>query len=83
MSTLAERLDRLRASFAEKIPAEAKAVMARAEEALRASGIMDGIPTVGSPLPAFALTDTEGDTVDSATLLAKGPLVLTFYRGVW
>ena len=83
MTTLAERLDRLRASFAEKIPAEAKAVMAGAEEALRASGIMDGIPAVGSPLPAFALPDTEGSTADSAALLAKGPLVLTFYRGVW
>jgi peroxiredoxin len=33
--------------------------------------------------PSFALSDADGTIVTSSELLAKGPLVLTFYRGVW
>ena len=33
--------------------------------------------------PAFALPNAAGETVRSADLLAKGPLVLTIFRGVW
>ena len=57
--------------------------MGNATQALRDSGILDGIPMVGSNLPAFELPDTEGQLVRSEDLLAKGPLVLTIYRGVW
>ena len=83
MSTLQERLERLKASFAEKAPQQALAVMTRAVDDLRSSGILDRLPDVGSPLPAFELQDTDGTTVRSAELLAKGPLVVTFYRGTW
>src|SRR6266513_1026868 len=37
----------------------------------------------GDPLPGFALPNSYGQEVRSADLLAKGPLVLTFYRGAW
>ena len=83
MMTLQERLDRIKAGFVEQAPPEALTVMHRATEDLRASGIMDRIPTVGGTLPAFELPDTDGQVVRSADLLATGPLVLTFYRGVW
>lgn len=83
MSTLKDRLDKIREGFKKQAPAEALAVMASAEGTLRASGIMERIVTVGSPLPAFTLPDTEGNQVESASLLARGPLVVTHYRGVW
>jgi hypothetical protein len=83
MSTLQERLDRIRAGFAEKAPEAAQAVMHRATEDLRASGILTHIPGPGDALPAFELPDSDGDPVRSAELLAEGPLVLTVYRGVW
>jgi peroxiredoxin len=38
---------------------------------------------VGDPLPAFALAETEGKTVTAADLTARGPVVITFYRGDW
>ena len=38
---------------------------------------------VGQQVPAFELPDAEGNLVSSADLLAKGPLVVTFYRGSW
>jgi peroxiredoxin len=37
---------------------------------------------VGSPLPAFKLTDARGNTVMSETFL-KQPTILVFYRGSW
>ena len=83
MSTLQQRLERLKASFAAKAPQEAQTIMARAVDDLRASGILDRLPAVGSQLPAFELADTDGATVRSSELLAQGPLVVTFYRGVW
>ncbi|KAI1187580.1 AhpC-TSA-domain-containing protein [Nemania serpens] len=38
---------------------------------------------VGDRLPEFAMTDATGNEVTSASLLAKGPLLITFYRGEW
>ena len=83
MRTLQDRLDAIRASFAEKAPADAKAVMERATNDLRDSGIMDRLPKVGDQLPPFELADTNGDIVRSEELLAAGPLVVTVYRGEW
>lgn len=82
MSRLQQRLDRIKAGFAERAPAEAKAVMHQATEELRSSGIMDSIPQVGDPLPPFELPGEEG-IVSSQELLGAGPLVISFYRGGW
>ena len=83
MSTLSERLERIKASFLKQAAPEAVEVMGRATEQLRASGILSRLPAVGSPIPDFSLEDTEGECLQSEELLQKGPLILTFYRGVW
>jgi hypothetical protein len=83
MSTLQARLDRIKASFLEKAPEEAKAIMARATQDLSDSGILTTIPAIGNELPPFELPDTTGTVVRSEDLLKKGPLVVSVYRGVW
>jgi hypothetical protein len=83
MTTLNERLKRIKEGFLKQAPSEAVVVMDRATEKLRESGIVDRIMGVGSRLPAFELVDTAGQRVRSDELLRQGPLVLTFYRGVW
>jgi len=83
MSTLQERMDRIKEGFLAQVSDEVKTVFSIAAESLHDSGIMERVPTTGTLLPAFALPDTEGNLVDSASLIKKGPLVLTFYRGVW
>jgi peroxiredoxin len=37
----------------------------------------------GDTAPEFTLLDPDGKPVSSRELLAKGPLVISFYRGVW
>ncbi|TKA75935.1 hypothetical protein B0A55_05877 [Friedmanniomyces simplex] len=37
----------------------------------------------GATLPAFHLSNPSGGKTDSADLLAKGPILITFYRGGW
>ncbi|MBV9018332.1 MAG: hypothetical protein JO058_21995 [Alphaproteobacteria bacterium] len=81
--TLAATLQGIREASAKRIPAERAAIMHRATEELRASGIMDRVIKAGAALPAFALPNSHGQEVRSVDLLAKGPLVLTFFRGNW
>ena len=80
---LEDTLRGIREASAKRIPPERAAVMHRATEDLRASGIMDRVIRPGDRLPSFVLPNQEGREVRSADLLAKGPLVLTFYRGHW
>jgi peroxiredoxin len=65
------------------VPADTRAVNERATEALRNSGITDRALKVGEQAPPFTLLDHNGKPVGSATLLAKGPLVIAFLRGRW
>lgn len=38
---------------------------------------------VGQSVPAASMTTTNGARLDLASMLAKGPVVVTFYRGGW
>ncbi len=81
--TLRERLDAMREASQARIPPEARAVMERSIDTLRASGIMARIAAVGHKAPDFALPDSTGRTVSLGDLRGHGPVVLSFYRGRW
>lgn len=86
--SLQEKLDAFRANFEAggppfNAPAWIHEPMHRATAELIASGAAGRALKVGDKAPAFALKDAEGREVSSAALLAEGPLVVTFYRGVW
>jgi hypothetical protein len=80
---LTERLDTIRQGADKRIPPDKRAIMHRATDDLRASGILDGVIKVGDPLPAFALKNASEQEVRSSELVAKGRLVLTVFRGSW
>jgi hypothetical protein len=80
---LEDTLRGMREASQRRIPADKAAVMHRATEELRAPGIMDRVIKAGDPLPPFALPNAYGRELRSADLLAKGPLVLSFFRGSW
>ena len=48
-----------------------------------ASGKADLALKAGDTAPTFTLKDPDGASVSSATFLERGPLVVSFYRGVW
>lgn len=50
---------------------------------LKDTGVGQGALAVGDVCPEFALANAEGRLVNSADLIAQGPLVLSFYRGKW
>ena len=64
-------------------PAEIHPIMARATAELVASGQAKRALKAGDPAPEFTLTDPDGNPVSSVELLKRGPLVMSFYRGVW
>jgi len=81
--SLQDTLDTIRNASKTRIPPEARAVMERSTEDLRASGIMDRVVRVGQPAPDFTLPNAAGEPVGLKGLLGRGPVVLSFYRGRW
>ncbi len=81
--SLADKLSATRAASVGRIPPDKQAIMHRATEDLRRSGILDRIVPVGGQMPAFHLANYDGRRVTSADLIAHGPLVLSFFRGSW
>ena len=83
MPLLKDRLDAMREMAKTRITAEAREIMERCVADLRASGIMDRVAKVGQKAPDFTLPNAQGQDVRLASLLARGPAVLSFYRGRW
>ena len=81
--TLQDSLDKLKAKIEGSMPAENVAIMHQTTRDLENSGIGEGILKVGDKAPIFSLPNQEGNLVSSSELLSNGPLVVTFYRGVW
>jgi peroxiredoxin len=86
--SLQATLDAFKADFrAGKLPynapPEIHPIMDRATQELIASGQAARALKAGDKAPHFILNDANGRPVSSQELLAEGPLVVSFYRGVW
>ena len=64
-------------------PAPIKEAFAKGTQDLIASGIANKSVKQGDRASDFALPNVNGETVQLSQLLAKGPVVLIFYRGGW
>ena len=80
---LQDKLDAIGASFADRAPPHIIAAMKKATADLVATGQAGRALKVGDRTPEFSLPGPDGKDVSSRELLARGPLVITFYRGVW
>ncbi len=65
------------------VPRSVIETMHRATAELIESAAAQRARKAGDVAPSFSLKDPEGNVVNSAELLKRGPLVLSFYRGVW
>jgi peroxiredoxin len=86
--SLQARLDAFKADFEAgkppyNVPRSVIDTMHRATAELIASGAAGRALKAGDTAPAFLLNDPDGHPVSSADLLARGPLAISFYRGVW
>jgi peroxiredoxin len=86
--SLQAKLDAFKADFEAgkppyNVPRSVIETMHRATAELIASGAANRAKKVGDKAPGFLLNDPEGNIVSSAELLKKGPLIVSFYRGVW
>ncbi len=81
--SLQDKLDAHRIQSEAKRPPHITAAMHKATAELVASGQAGRALKQGDRAPAFELPGPDGKPVSSADLLARGPLVITFYRGVW
>ena len=83
MARLQERLDAIRKGFERQAPPQALEIMHRATRDLAEVMAREPGLGVGDAMPPFRLPDQDGNVVDSADSLAKGPLVVTLFRGHW
>jgi peroxiredoxin len=67
----------------QRVPADRRAIMERHIAHLTETGLGRRAKQIGDRAPVIILPDIHGETFDVATLLAKGPVVVTFYRGGW
>ncbi|TWB30598.1 peroxiredoxin-like family protein [Nitrospirillum bahiense] len=86
--SLQSKLDAFKADFEAgkppyNVPPSVIETMRRATAELIASGAATRALKAGDQAPPFTLNDPDGNPVSSAALLARGPLVVSFYRGVW
>ena len=68
---------------AAKAPPALQEASRKGIDEVAASGILKTALNVGGTCPAFTLGDAKGQQVSSAALLARGPMVIVFYRGAW
>lgn len=80
---LQDELNSLLAKSREMIPKKTAEIMAGALEELQRANITAHSRRKGDLAPYFELSDASGKRVSSKDLLAKGPVVISFYRGGW
>jgi peroxiredoxin len=82
-TTLKDSIATFMQGVAKAAPPEILAGIGAEIEKLTASGIARQALQVGAKAPDFTLPDAHGKPVTLSALLAKGPVVVTFYRGGW
>jgi peroxiredoxin len=82
--SLQDKLDAFKADFeAKRGPPAVVEALHKSTAELIASGQAARALKAGDRAPEFTLPDADGKQVTSIELLKRGPLVVTFYRGVW
>lgn len=81
--TLQEQLDQRRTERRARLSPGDNRILNDALERLRMLQLAEHGLQPGDPFPELALADAQGYVVRSEALLARGPLVVVFFRGGW
>ncbi len=82
-ATLEQEISEFKAHFVTQIPPSAAEGIDADIKRQVASDVTKHALQIGAHAPDFSLPDVLGRDVTLTTLLAQGPVVLTFYRGAW
>ena len=82
-ATLRDTIDTFMKGVAKQAPPEVLSGLAAEIKKLAESGIASHALQLGAKAPDFTLPDAHGKPTTLSVLLAKGPAVVTFYRGGW
>jgi len=80
---LQQKLDEKSGQFAESAPPEVIEAIRTGYDEIVALGLIDSALGVVDTIPRFGLTDANGEMVNISSVLSRGAVVLTFYRGNW
>jgi len=80
---LTEQINDLKQQLGRDIPHETLKEIGQFVQGLVQTGIEKTSCQAGDKIPAFELPNVSGRMVSSVDIVAKGPMVLSFYRGVW
>jgi len=78
-----QRLGELAEQLEQMLPAEQLAVFSQDAKQLAENYPSPLKLTVGDKAVPFSLPNPQGEHIELQSLLDKGPVILTFYRGVW
>ncbi|UEP60143.1 peroxiredoxin-like family protein [Acidithiobacillus ferriphilus] len=81
--SLAAQLRQTQADFLSTVPVDIQEVLAAASASLAQSHLEQYTLGVGAVAPDFCLPNVDGKSVCLRDALAKGPVVISFYRGGW
>ncbi len=80
---LRNRIEAFQRDFFPKVPKEVVGTLVTGIEDMVKSGVGRESIKLGDRAPDFQLPNASGERVALASLLARGPAVVAFYRGVW
>lgn len=80
---LGDQLDALRSQFQAGVSTDVRDKLARGIRDLVGLGQAIRALRAGDPAPMFALDDSDGVVQHLSRLLARGPLAVIFFRGIW
>jgi len=83
VTNLTEALNYARDRFQKGLPSDILAILDLATDSLTKSGILDRCLKVGDSVPNFTLPNVSDRPIALQDFLAKGPAVISFYRGIW
>ncbi|PNP40511.1 hypothetical protein TGAMA5MH_07508 [Trichoderma gamsii] len=82
-STLASQLSATAEGISKNVAAPVVSTLNESIAGLQATFDINSTIQVGASLPNFKLPNALGNEVTSESLVAKGPVLITFYRGDW
>ncbi|KAK5118897.1 hypothetical protein LTR62_000108 [Meristemomyces frigidus] len=81
--SLATQLAAAQEGLNQNVPAPIVEAINKSRSDLAAAFDEGAVIKPGATLPSFTLPDAHGNEVTSKSLLAEGPILITFYRGDW